>query len=286
MTQDMVQRGISERKACQAMELSRSSYRYEVKPSTATDQELRGELRELAQRHKRYGYRRMTALLRRDAQEVNAKRVWRLWKEEKLTLPRKRPRRRRPVGFTNRPRLATHRNEVWSYDFIYDRAVTGETLKMFAVVDECTRECRGIYVQTKITAEGVSQALEAMFKAYGKPQYVRSDNGPEFISDPLRTWLLERGVRPMYIEPGQPWENGFIESFNGKFRDECLNTELFWGVEEAQVIVEVGRRRYNYIRPHSALGYRTPQEAALCPVEPEEAFRGEEQGVADDEASD
>lgn len=260
----MVQKGMTERTACQEVGLGRSSCRYDARPPVEPLEEpmIRGELRRIARRHLRYGYRRATALLKRQGLDVNAKRVWRMWGEEGLTLPRKRPRRRRLWVLNERPQKATKPNEVWSYDFIFDRTVYGEVLKMFVVVDEYTKMSLGIRVDEKITARGVSQALEEMMERYGTPEYVRSDNGPEFIADHLKGWLMKRGIRTLYIEPGHPWENGFVESFNGKFRDECLNAELFYSREEARVVVEGWRREYNQERPHSALGYQTPCEVA------------------------
>ena len=261
----MVGQGVAERTACRVAGIHRSTYRNEAKPGEPEDPAVRDRIRGLALEHRRYGYRRITALLRREGRRVNPKRVWRIWKEEKLILPRKRPRKRRRGVWEGRYQSAEQANQVWSYDIIHDRTVTGRTLRMLVVLDEYTRECLGIRVQERLNSEIVVDALAGIVRRRGKPAYLRSDNGSEFVAAPVRSWLEGKGVRPMYIEPGSPWENGFVESFNGKFRDECLNAELFWSQEEAQVIVEDWRRQYNHYRPHSALGYLTPAEAALCP---------------------
>jgi transposase InsO family protein len=261
----LVGQGVPERTACQAVGINRSSYRYEARPETPEDPAVRERVKGLALIHQRYGYRRITALLRRDGYRVNPKRVWRLWRGEGLSLPRKRHRKRRIVGWEGRPQSADQANRVWSYDVIHDRTVTGQTLRMLVVLDEHTRECLGIRVQERLNSEDVADTLAGIFKRRGRPEYLRSDNGPEFVSNALRSWLEGKGVRPIYIEPGSPWENGFVESLNGKFRDECLNAELFWNQKEAQVIVEDWRRQYNQFRPHSALGYLTPAEAVRCP---------------------
>lgn len=261
----LIAEGVSERTACWAVRVGRTSYRYEAKPPRGEESEVRGRIRELALEHKRYGYRRITALLRKEGKRVNPKRVWRLWKEEGLKLPRKRPKRRIQGKTDQRPQPARRANEVWSYDFVHDRTVTGEQLRMLVVLDEWTRECLGIRVRKRLSSEDVEETLAALLRRRGRPAYVRCDNGSEFVAETLRRWLDRKGIRPMYIEPGSPWQNGFVESFNGKFRDECLNAELFWSPEEAQVIVEGWRRHYNQDRPHSALGYLTPAEAARCP---------------------
>ena len=257
LVEAMTVRGLTQRQACDLAGLAGSSYRYEEHPRPPQP-EVRRQVRELAVRHRRYGYRRITALLRRDGLRVNAKRVWRIWKDEGLTLPRKRPRRRVPGTSGERAWPSLGPNQVWSYDFLFDRTVYGETLKIFVVVDEYTRECLAIRVQDRVTSEGVKEVLQSVMAERGGPRYVRSDNGPEFIAEKLRHWLLGLGVRPSYIEPGRPWQNGFVESFNGKLRDELLNREWFGNRREAKVLIEQWRQFYNERRPHSAHGYRPP----------------------------
>ena len=261
---EMRARGVSERAACRALGLSRSSQRYRSHGShdQAQREQLRAEVRALAQQHRRYGYRRITALLRRRGERVNHKRVWALWKEERLSLPRRRPRKRRGPTTGERPRQARHRNHVWTYDFLFDRAERGQTLKLLTVLDEYTRECHAIRVGYRLDSGAVIDTLADLFGRHGTPAYLRSDNGGEFIAARLRAWLERRGTGTLHIEPGHPWENGYAESFNGKVRDECLNEEVFWHARHAQVVVERWRRHYNEERPHSALGYRTPAEAA------------------------
>jgi transposase InsO family protein len=259
---ELVERGISERLACRLVGVPRSSYRYPTSPESEVEAALRASIRELAQAHPRYGYRRITALLRRQGKVVNPKHVGRIWREEGLVLPRKRPRKRRKGGPSAMPTAASYRGHVWTYDFVFDRTEHGQALKMLVVLDEFTRECHRIKVGRRLDSAAVIAALDELFGAHGAPAYLRSDNGGEFIAAELKAWLAQRGTETVYIEPGHPWENGVAESFNGKFRDECLNREVFWGEAHAQVIVETWRRTYNEERPHSALGYRTPAEAA------------------------
>lgn len=280
----MVARGVSERLACQAVGMNRSSYRYQARQ---VDERAQAVVREqvvaLAHRYRRYGYRRITALLRRQGRRINHKRVWRLWRAEGLSLPRRRPRKRR-LGLAGAlPTQALYRGHVWTYDFVFDRTDKGSLLKLLVVVDEYSRECLAIKVGRCLDSEAVIRTLEALFGCYGVPEYLRSDNGGEFIAQGLKAWLERRGVKTVYIAPGHPWQNGYAESFNGKFRDECLNEEVFWSEKHAQVMVERWRRHYNEERPHSALGYRTPAEVALAasptgeaiaiPIKQEGAYR-------------
>jgi transposase InsO family protein len=205
----------------------------------------------------------MTDLVRRNVGWVNHKRVERLWAEESLTLPKRNRRRRRGFPMEERPRPARRPNEVWSYDFIHDRTQRGRKLKILSVVDEYTRECLELRVGTRLRSRDVMETLDELITERGCPRYVRSDNGPEFIAKELRNWLKSQGVDPVFIEPGSPWENGLVESFHGKLREECLNEEIFWSGREAQVVLDGYREDYNRCRPHSSLGYKTPQEAAM-----------------------
>lgn len=246
------------------MGVSRTAYRRE--PVEREDETaLRKRIKELAVKKKRYGCPRIHALLRREGWCVNKKKVHRIWKEEGLSLPRQRPKRKRhgrTVEIVNR---AAHRNHVWSYDFIEDTTEYGDKLRMLVVVDEYTRECHQIRVGRCVSAEKVVDTLNWLFLLKGVPEHIRSDNGPEFVAKAVCDWLDRAGCKTIFIEPGSPWENPYIESFNGRFRDECLNREIFRNAREAQEVVENWRREYNEQRPHSSLGYLTPAEfAAKC----------------------
>ena len=222
---------------------------------------------ELATRYGRYGYRRITALLRREGWELNHKRVERLWRREGLKVPRRQPRRRR-LWLNDRScvRLRPARaNHVWSYDFVQDRTHDGRALRMLTVMDEYTRECLAIDVARRLTSEDVLERLSDLFILRGVPEHLRSDNGAEFTARQVREWLQRVGVRTLYIEPGSPWENGDVESFHGRLRDELLDGEVFDTLLEAKVIIERWRREYNTLRPHSALGYRPPAPEAKQP---------------------
>jgi len=257
----LIAHNISERRACVLIGVPRASQRYQSQASTTTD-EIRDRIVALARAHPRYGYRRVTALLRREGVGVNHKRVRRIWADEGLILPRKRVRKRLSGERGGRPKRALHRGHVWTYDFVFDRTDRGQVLKMLVVLDEFTRECHRIQVETRLDSLRVIDTLRALMARHGPPGFIRSDNGPEFIAAQLRTWLDSTGTATLYIEPGHPWENGFAESFNGTFRDECLNQEVFWHPRHAQIVVEQFRQHYNDERPHSALGYRTPAEVA------------------------
>jgi transposase InsO family protein len=220
---------------------------------------------ELATQYGRYGYRRVTALLHQRGWHVNYKRVERLWRREGLKVPsRQRPRRRLWLNDGSCVRLRpAYRDHVWSYDFVQARTHDGRVFRMLTLVDEFSRECLAIDVARKLTSEDVLERLSDLFIRRGVPDYLRSDNGSEFTAMVIRDWLMKVGVKTLYIEPGSPWENGYIESFNGKLRDELLNGELFDTLLEAKVLIERWRKEYNHIRPHNALGYRPPAPAAI-----------------------
>jgi len=256
----------TERRGCELVRVARSTVRYEPREREG-EEELRKLIRELSRRNKRYGYRRVTALLRREGQKVNHKRVHRIWKEEGLALPRRRPKRRRAGKTVEMVNKATHRDHVWSYDFVEDRTENGNKLRMLNVIDEYTRECLSIRVDRSICSAKVMDTLNWLFLTRGVPEHIRSDNGPEFVAKAVCEWLRNMGCKTIFIKPGSPWENSYIESFNGKFRDECLNREIFRNGREAQELVENWRREYNEFRPHSSLGYRTPAEFSFhCPT--------------------
>lgn len=262
LVEKMQLQGISERRCCRALGVWRTSIRYEEKPEDPVNDLIRQEMLGIASRNRRYGTPRMTAVLRRDGHHVNHKRVERVYREAGLTLPRKRKRRRRGPRAEARPCPATRRNEVWSCDFIFDRTEYGQKLKILSIVDEYTRECLELRVEKRMNGISVLETLDELMTERGKPAYLRSDNGPEFVSKKLRKWLGDMSVQSVFIVPGSPWENGFVESFHGKFRDECLDEEIFWSRGEAQVVVDWWRRVYNQERPHSALGYQSPAEYA------------------------
>jgi len=253
--------GLRERAACRVVGIDRTSYRYQG-TSTTEDAPVRERIQALASRHRRYGYRRITALLQREGLRINHKRVWTIWRAEGLQVPRKRVRKRYRGSGTGLPTVATHRGHVWTYDVVFDRAERGQTHKMLTVLDEYTRECHQIRVGLSLTHHQVMETLGELVAVHGAPGYIRSDNGGEFIAEHLRTWLADIGLATIHITPGHPWENGYIESFNGKLRDECLNEEIFWNVQHAHVVINHWRRHDNEERPHSSLSYLTPSEFA------------------------
>jgi transposase InsO family protein len=242
----------------------RSSQRYQ-RIVHDSDIRLTEQIIKLAREYGRYGYRRITALLQRDGWKVNHKKIQRIWRREGLKVPQKQPKRRRlwlNDGSCVRLR-PQHQNHVWSYDFVMDRTHDGLPLRMLTVMDEYTLECLAIDVSRRFNSSDVIDQLFDLFVMRGTPEYIRSDNGPEFISKSIRRWLAVSGVRTLYIEPGSPWENGYIESFNGKFGDELLDREIFDTVFEAKVLAGRWKREYNTIRPHSSLQYRPPAPEAM-----------------------
>jgi transposase InsO family protein len=215
---------------------------------------------ELVSEFPRFGYRRITRLLQSEGWKVNAKRIYRLWRQEGLKVPKKTRKRRRlgssEGGITRRK--ATYKDHVWSVDFTFDRTTNGRSVKILAIIDEFTRECIGLEVGRKLTSDDFIDVLVDLFTIRGIPAFIRSDNGPEFIARRVRSFLDSIDVGTSYIEPGSPWQNGFVESFNSKFRDECLGCEEFTTVQEARVLIEHWRQTYNHRRPHSSLDGLTP----------------------------
>ena len=257
---------VPERRACRVLDQRRSTQRYE--PKIKDDEpRLVARIVKLATKYGRDGYRRITAMLRREGWRVNHKRVERIWRQEGLKVPKKQPKRGRLwLNDGSCVRLRPERpNHVWSYDFVADRTSDGRPLRLLAIMDEYTRECLSIDVARKLRSEDVLWRLARLFTEHGVPEHIRSDNGPEFTAKAVRAWLGDLGVKTLFIEPGSPWENGYIESFNGKLRDELLNVELFETLVEAKVLTAEWRREYNWRRPHIALGYRPPAPAAIDP---------------------
>jgi putative transposase len=251
--------GVSERRACNVLEQARSTQRRNLSlPSD--EKQLTDDIIAMATRYGRYGYRRITAMLKDKGWQVNHKRVERIWRKEGLKVPKKQPKRGRlwlNDGSCIRLR-PEHKDHVWSYDFMIDRTANGRALKILNIIDEYTRECLAILVDRKITNQEVIDLLFHLFIFRGIPEHIRSDNGPEFTARAIRGWLNKLGVKTLFIEPSSPWENGYIESFNGKLRDELLDREIFTTLDEAKILIDQWRREYNQVRPHSALGYRPP----------------------------
>ena len=260
----MKARGISLRRSCALLSIGHSSLRYRPRLARRErNQLLAARLRSIAKIHPRYGYRRAHALLGPAFAGVNVKRVHRLWRGERLSVPVRRKRRRRSDRKEARAVEAIRPNHVWTYDFVFDTCANGQRLKILTVTDEFTRESLAIEVGTRLKANGVTAVLERLFANRGAPTAIRSDNGPEFVAKAVQHWLGRRQVQTAYIAPGSPWQNGFAESFNGRLRDECLNLEWFHNLAEAKVVIERWRKHYNEERPHSSLGYTTPQAFRL-----------------------
>lgn len=255
---------VSERRACRAIGQFRSSYRY--RPRLDPSQErVRTRIIALAKEYGRYGYRTVTDLLRREGWDVGKDRVYTIWRQEGLQVPQKQPKRGR-LWLANdscvrkRPERPNH---VWSYDFVADRTQDGRPFRILNILDEYTRECVASVVARRIRSQDVLLILADLFLSRGIPTHIRSDNGPEFIASKLRHWLMQLNVAPLYIEPGSPWENGYVESFNGKMREQFLNGELFYTLKEAQIMTERWRIHYNTVRPHSSLGGQPPAPETL-----------------------
>lgn len=253
----------SERRACQVVEQHRSTQRYRAKENL-DEKKLVKDILELSKKHPRYGYRRIAALLRRAGWRVNTKRVQRLRREQGLKVPKKQHKRRRLGSSENSctRRRAERRNHVWSYDFVFDRTEDGRRLKFLTIVDEFTRECLRLEVGRSFTAPKVVDVLRELVAERGAPEFIRSDNGPEFIAIAVREWLEAVKIDTAFIEPGAPWENAYIETFNGKLGDELLDREMFFTLAEARHLATTYRSEYNHQRPHSTLDYLTPAEFA------------------------
>ena len=249
---------ISERRGCALVDLNRKSHRYRHRRKPL--KKLTEKIRQLAMNHPRFGYRRIWACLKRDGIKINLKKVYRLWKSEKLSLPKRRPRKPRVKPTIGIMPKAAKANQVWTYDFVFDQSLSGKSLKMLTLIDEYTRECLAVEVGVSITSEKVRAVLQRVCLENGFPEMIRSDNGSEFIGQAVNHWLAANGIKPLFIEPGKPWQNGKGESFNGKLRDECLSREWFSSIREAQIIIENWRKFYNEERPHSSLEYLTPSE--------------------------
>ena len=253
-----MERGHSQRQACELMELPRSILNYRS-VRAERDAPALDAMRRIAARYPRYGYRRVRIFLRREGHPMGPHRAHRLWRVAGLQLPRRRPRRRIATS-RPRPLPAAGPNQVWAYDVVHDACANGQKLKCLTVIDQFTRECLAIDVAGSIRSVHVIEVLTRLISERGAPMFLRSDNGPEFVSHAILGWLAEAKIETALIDPGKPWQNGDNESFNGKFRDECLSMEWFRSRKEAAVLIEIWRRHYNDVRPHSSLDYRTPIE--------------------------
>src|SRR5215211_7619214 len=258
---------VSERRACATLGQHRSTQR-KVPRGRDDEQRLTADIIELARQYGRYGYRKVAALLRQAGWIINDKRVERIWQREGLKVPHKQPKRGRlwlADGSCIRLR-PERRNHVWSYDFVEDRTYDGRKYRMLNVLDEFTHECLAIRVARKLKATDVIDVLSDLFILCGVPGHIRSDDGPEFVAEAVQAWITAVGARTAYITPGSPWENGFIESFNARLRDELLDGEVFYSLKEAQIVIESWRRHYNHVRPHASLGHRVPAPEVIVPA--------------------
>jgi putative transposase len=255
--------GVSERRACRALGQARSTQRW-VSRRAESDQELLERMREMAAENPAYGYRFIWALLRGEGVRVNLKRVHRLWKLGGLKVVRAKRERERTGASENACSItrAEYPNHVWTYDFVFDETSDGRRLKFLVIIDEFTRLCLRIEVGRSMTAKTVVRVLAELVQVHGEPGGIRSDNGSEFTAAAVKDWLASIGIKTLYIEPGSPWENGYAESFNSRFRAEFLDRESFRTLPEAQVLTERHRQKHNHERPHSSLAYKTPAQFA------------------------
>jgi putative transposase len=252
------ERGVSQRRACALMSVARSSLRYESRLASK-DAPIVEVMGELAAQYPRYGYRRIQVFLDRRGHVMSSDRAHRIWRHYGFQVPKKRPRRRVSAS-RPRPIPALGANHVWAYDFVFDACANGQQLKCLTVIDEYTRECLAIDVAGSIRSGRVIEVLSKLVSMHGAPRHLRSDNGPEFVSRAVLRWLTQANIDTAHIDPGKPWQNGSNESFNGKFRDECLSMQWFKNRIDAKILIEEFRQEYNEIRPHSSLGQLTPLE--------------------------
>jgi len=260
--------GVSERRACRVLGQHRTTQRHVLR-GREDEERLVEDMVELARQYGRYGYRRIAALLRDAGWQVNDKRVERLWRREGLKVPYKQPKKGRlwlDDGSCIRLR-AEYTNHVWSYDFVHHRTDDGRVFRTLNLLDEHSRECLAIRIKRKLNSTDVIDVLTDLFILRGVPAFIRSDNGPEFIAKAVRDWVAAVGAQTAYIQPGSPWENGYVESFNARLRDELLNGEIFYSLKEARIVIEQWRKHYNTKRPHSALGYKPPAPESIISLQ-------------------
>ena len=252
----------SGRAACRFLRLSRATLWYRPRPPSARQSRMLKRLHELSDQNPRYGYRRIAALLRQEGWSVGKRHVQRLRRAQGLRVPATRRKMVRRGVSTGLPTKATRRGHVWTWDFVSDATVRGGAIRMLTILDEYTRECHVLRADRALRAADVLAWLGGAIEEHGAPAYLRSDNGPEFIAKEVQCWLAANRIKTIYIDPGSPWQNGFVESFHGRFRDECLNREQLWTLSEARVVIEDYRQHYNQFRPHSRLGYLAPARFA------------------------
>jgi putative transposase len=262
--------------------LARATWWYRAQPPSSRQARLEKRLRELSEEHPRYGYRRIAALLRREGWSVGKRPIQRLRRAAGLRVPPTRRRQTRRGISTGLPTKATQRGHVWTWDFMTDATVRGGALRMLTILDEHTRECHVLRADRALRSQDVLEWLHKAIEEHGAPQYLRSDNGPEFIAREVQRSLAQNQIKTIYIDPGSPWQNGFVESFHGRLRDECLNREQLWTLTEARVVVEDYRNRYNHFRPHSRLGYESPARFAQQQLAPSSAAVGLRPPCAED----
>jgi putative transposase len=283
MAMGVVEAGMcSGRAVCRILRLARSTFWYRGRGPSEKQRQLLKRMRELSDQYPRYGYRRIAALLRQEGWPVGKRHIQRLRRAAGLRVPPTRRKIIRRGLSTGLPTKAGHRGHVWTWDFIADATVRGGALRMLTILDEYTRECHVLRADRALKAQDVLEWLGKAIEAHGAPKYLRSDNGPEFIAKEVQRWLAEHQIKTIYIDPGSPWQNGFVESFHGRFRDECLNRELLWTLSEARVVVEDYRRHYNHFRPHSKLGYQSPARFAAATNAPSSSPVGLRPPCADD----
>src|SRR6476659_5579550 len=268
-------RGRAARRACTLFSVARSAWEYRSRKG-AKDAPVVTRMKELSAQYPRYGYRRIRIFIARDGHRMSPGRAHRLWQTARLQVPRKRLRKRIAAAPRARPQTPSGPNQVWCYDFVFDHCANGQQLKCLTVADEFSKEGLAIEADGRIRSARVIEVLSRLVSARGAPRFLRSDNGPEFVSKALLSWIVTQGIGTALIEPGKPWQNGATESFNGKFRDECLSLEWFRSRTEAKVLIEAWRKHFNTVRPHSSLGYLTP--AAF-------AAKLEKQGATDAQAT-
>ena len=258
---------VSERRACATLRQNRSTQR-KIPRGRDDEERLTADIVELACQYGRYGYRKIAALLRDAGWRVNDKRVERIWRREGLKVPKKQPKHGRlwlADGSCLRLR-PQHKDHVWSYDFIEDRTHDGRRYRMLNVIDEFTHECLAIRIDRKLKGADIIDVLSDLFILRGVPEHIRSDNGPEFLAKAVQGWIAAVGARTAYVAPGSPWENGYVESFNARLRDELLDGEIFYTLKEAKIVIESWRRHYNAVRPHASLGYKPPAPEVFVPA--------------------
>ena len=271
VTSVCTQHAVSRQRVCGLIQLSQSSYYYQTQ--SPDDTPLRQAICAKAAQRRRFGYRRLGIVLRREGWTANHKRIFRIYQEEGLQV-KKRIKKHTAKGRGEKPAVAQRPNQRWSVDFMSDQLADGRRFRLLNVVDDFTRECLAVEVDTSLSGQRVTRVLERLRAVRGSPERVVSDNGPEFTGQAVDSWAYQRGVQWQFIEPGKPVQNAYVESFNGKFRDECLNEHWFEQLEQARMIVEDWRQNYNESRPHSSLGNRTPHEFARAAAAPSGAGRG------------